>query len=95
MQEQGFQLNIAAIPEELKALPQWVVYRLVWNGERKKYDKIPYQINGNKAKTNDPSTWTTFKNVLNAANGGKFDGVGFVFTKDDPYCGIDFDACLQ
>ena len=95
MQEQGFQLNIAAIPEELKALSQWVVYRLVWNEKRKKFDKVPYQINGRKAATDNPNTWTMFKNALNVANGGKFDGIGFVFTKDDPYCGIDFDACLD
>ena len=89
------QLNIETIPKELMTLPQWVAYRLVWNGKRNKNDKIPYQINGEHAKTNDPNTWTTFQNALKAANDNGFDGIGFVFTKDDPYCGVDFDSCLD
>ena len=92
MIEAKLQLNSETIPKELTTLPQWVVYRRVWNKERGKFDKIPYQINGNTAKTNDPSTWTTFENALNASNGGEFDGIGFVFTKDDPYCGVDLDS---
>ena len=88
-------INIEAIPQELKALQQWVLYRLVWNEQRKKHDKIPYQANGRYAKSNDPKTWATFENVLEVLNAGKFDGIGFVFTKDDPYCGIDLDCCID
>ena len=95
MIEAKLQLNSETIPKELTTLPQWVVYRRVWNKERGKFDKIPYQINGNTAKTNDPSTWTTFENALNASNGGEFDGIGFVFTKDDPYSGVDLDSCFD
>ena len=100
MIEHKLQINIEKIPKELMTLPQWLVYRLVWNEKRKKNDKIPYQTNGEYAKINDPSTWTTFENALKAASDpvgavADFAGIGFVFTKDDPYCGVDFDTCFD
>lgn len=95
MNTQKIKINSDMIPQELKELTQWVVYRLVWNKERKKYDKIPYQINRNKARTNDPRTWATFNDALKAAETSEFDGIGFVFSKDDPYCGIDFDHSVN
>lgn len=76
--------NYDAIPKELQALPQWVVYRLP--------DKIPLQANGERARTNDSSTWATFGEVKEAVG---FDGIGFVFTENDPYCGIDLDHCIN
>ena len=79
------------IPDELKALRQWVGWKLT--GGR----KLPVQTNGRAAKSNDPSTWASFAEVMAAYEQGRFypGGVGFVFTKDDPYCGIDLDGCLH
>ena len=36
-------------------------------------------------------TWTSADEAL--ANAGRFDGVGFVFSPDDPFCGVDLDGC--
>ena len=44
-----------AIPTELKQLRRWVLWRWDWNG--KKWDKPPKQVDGEDAKSNDPSTW--------------------------------------
>lgn len=75
------------IPAELRALRQWVLWKLV-NGR-----KVPMQTNGRAAKTNDPTTWASFAEVFAAHDRGGFDGIGFVFSKDDPFVGIDIDGC--
>ena len=92
-QKQMVQINVDKIPNELKVLKQWVNYKLIWNEKRMKYDKVPYQVNGRRASSTDPSTWRSFEAVLNAALSGKFDGIGFVFTEKDHYCGVDLDRC--
>ena len=80
--------QFSVMPEELKKLPQWVLYK----AEGKK-GKVPYQPSGERAKVNDPKTWITFDEAVAAYKAGGFVGIGFVFTKDDPYCGIDLDGC--
>ena len=72
------------VPAELKALHQWVLLKEeLRNG---KPTKIPYQIDGNRAKANDPNTWTDYQTVCNHRD--SLSDIGFVFSKDDPYCGI-------
>ncbi len=84
------------IPQELKDLNQWVLYRLVKKPGKEKPDKIPYQTNGiYKASTTNPKTWCSFEDALVAYETKGFDGIGFVFTKDDSYTGIDFDNCVN
>ena len=63
-------MRLASRIDELKALPQWVVWQAVErNG---KITKPPRQIDGRAAKANDPSTWTTFEKARAARNGAKF-----------------------
>jgi putative DNA primase/helicase len=68
----------------LKALPQWVVWRYEVVNERK--TKVPYQITGYKAASDNPRTWTTYQNATRAKG---FDGVGVMFANG--LCGIDLD----
>jgi primase-polymerase (primpol)-like protein len=84
------------VPNELKNLRQWVCYKL----ESRKNaageliaTKVPYQLNGNLAKTTDPSTWNTLAACAGAVGRPGFAGVGFVFTKSARYAGIDLDKC--
>lgn len=77
------------IPVELQQLPQWVLWRAEMVKES--LTKIPYQPNGSKASVKSSRTWKTFKTIKKAYENGHFDGIGFVFTKDDPYIGIDLD----
>jgi len=80
------------IPDSMKELEQWVAWKTVING---KASKIPLNPNnGVAASVNEPATWTTFENATNYYQSGKADGVGFVFTNDDPFIGIDFDDCI-
>ena len=81
----------AGIPEELRDLKQWVVWRL--EKRKGKQTKVPYQAStkrDSKASTTARGTWTTHKRARRV--GGRWaDGVGFVFTESDPYVGIDLD----
>lgn len=67
------------LPEELKALPQWVCAGP---------NKIPIDPKtGEVANVMDPSTWASYDVAVAAG----FPHVGFVLTKNDPYCFIDLD----
>lgn len=67
------------IPPELRTLRQWVV-----SGT----SKIPFNpVNGQVASPTDPNTWGSFEEAL--ASGAP--NLGFVLTKEDPYCIIDLD----
>ncbi len=79
------------IPRELTDKPQWVL----WKAETRnsKLTKIPYQTNDRRAKSNDSETWTTFSRVTKAYEGGKYDGIGFVLSSQDPFVAFDLDKC--
>ena len=76
------------IPQELKDVPHWVNWKAIKRGGKE--TKPPFMPSGEFAKSDDPTTWSAFANVMAA---DRFSGVGFVLTKDDPYVGIDFDKC--
>jgi len=79
------------IPEEMKARPQWVVWRAV----DEKPGKVPYSARtGRKASSTDLMTWSTFEGALEAYEKGSYAGLGFVFSSSDPYTGIDLDDCV-
>lgn len=87
----------ANIPAELKNRRQWVCYRLE---ERDgKPTKIPYRTDKagrGHARSNDPSTWHSFDEVVDAVSNPKnrFDGIGFVLSECDPYTFIDLDRVV-
>lgn len=82
------------IPEELKKRSQWVCWRYEKVIGREKPTKVPYDpITGYKAKTTDPASWNSYEDAIK--NAYKYDGIGFVFTKEDPYVGIDLDGVLN
>ena len=82
------------IPEELRALCQWVRWRWTWATKRACWTKVPVQALRNaQASTTKPKTWATFGEAFANASRDGCSGIGFVFSKDDPYCGIDIDGC--
>ncbi len=82
-----------AIPAVLRERRQWVLWRLRLKAGAKKATKIPFCSSGGAASSTDPATWSSFEEVREAYEAGGFDGVGFVFTSDDPFVGIDLDGC--
>lgn len=87
--------NFDAIPQELKALPQWVLWRYEDHG-KPKLDKVPYQPwDGRKAASDDPKTWSAFETVKRAyeKEPDRWDGVGFMLRP--PFVGLDCDECIS
>lgn len=78
------------IPAELKLYRQWVVWRYE---VRDKPTKVPYQADGLQASSTDASTWSNFETIYNAYLDGGYDGIGFVVTPTDKFCGVDLDHC--
>ena len=91
--DQGSDLRsrLETVPAELLELSQWVARR----------GKVPLDPkSGSNAKVSNPDdpkkardTWGPIEEALNRARNDGLDGVGFVFSEDDPYCGVDLDGC--
>lgn len=81
------------IPEEMRQLPNWVLWKL--EGIEGRYTKIPYQIKGIKASSTNSETWTTFDKAIEAYSRAEgFSGLGFVLTGTG-IAGIDIDNCIS
>ena len=88
MQKEKVRKKYADFPAELKKLKQFVC----WVGS----DKIPKNPHtGGNAMSNKPDTWGTFNEAVAACDKYGFDGVGFEFTEESGYFGVDLDHCLD
>ena len=80
------------LPGELVNYKQWVVWRRAEVGGRN--TKLPISPwSGKVASCDKPHTWSTFRHACYARQKYRCDGIGFVFTEGDPFCGIDLDGC--
>jgi hypothetical protein len=77
-------------PVELRQLKQWILWKYEDVGS-KKPTKVPYSIRGDLASVSNPNTWATFEECVNSYMFGGYDGIGFVFTDNDPFAVIDLD----
>jgi primase-polymerase (primpol)-like protein len=99
----------AVVPDELTELRQWILWRgeEIQTSQGSRVNKIPIDVQTlTKASTTDPMTWassTYCGKTLPAAleewsseePAGACGGLGFVFTADDPYCGVDLDHVID
>jgi putative DNA primase/helicase len=93
-------VNPDGIPAELKQRNQWVLWSYEWRrdkGGKCSWTKVPKQPSGKNAKADKPNTWSSFDSVVSFAcvhsGSHRFDGIGFVFSDDNDFLGIDLDAC--
>jgi len=85
-------LAVSECPETLREREQWVC----WREETRdgKPTKVPVTPGtGGFASSTDPETWDAFETALEYTETEHADGVGFVFTDDDPIVGVDLDDC--
>src|SRR5262245_28917175 len=79
------------IPAELTAQDQWIVYRLIGT------KKVPcHPLTGQADNSDkDPAKWLSFAQALAIHAAGGASGIGYAFSADDPYVGLDFDNCYD
>lgn len=78
------------IPQEIKALPNWICWDAVPDEKRGKIKKVPINaLTGGGAMSNNPSTWCDFDTAVRASE--KHSGIGFMFG-GCPYFGVDIDG---
>lgn len=85
--------NVDTIPEALRSVPQWVCWTERERGG--KQTKVPlWPETGSFASVRDSGTWASFEEAMETArNEESIAGLGFVFTENDPFVGIDLDDC--
>lgn len=90
-------INPNAIPHALTSRAQWVVWRYEARESDSKPTKVPYQAlrPQRKASSKAPHTWASFQQALTTAQKHDFNGIGYVFSPDDPFVGFDLDGILD
>jgi len=76
-----------SIPEQLRHHAQWVNWKAIFRDGKEV--KLPIKPDRTPASSTDPSTWSRFDALATSG----VSGIGFVFSLDDPYIGIDLDGC--
>ena len=81
------------LPQELKDSGRWCVWRYETREGSAKPTKCPYNPRtGGGAMSNNPSTFTSYQEAVNALERGGYDGLGVgVF---DGLCAVDIDHCI-
>ncbi|MDQ2055285.1 hypothetical protein [Halobellus sp. H-GB7] len=85
-------LDGSVLPTALIEYDQWIC----WDEQERngKPTKVPITPgSGEFASSTDEQTWTSFDDALEYAELGDATGIGFVFTDDDPFVGVDLDDC--
>ena len=88
----------AAVPDEMKARPNWVVVKTWWNADKGKYNKRPVNCNSDKgeyAESDNPETWTTFDNALKYLKEKGDTTVAYALDGKDNISCIDLDRCYD
>lgn len=74
--------------DDLKNVDQWIC----WDNRNGR--KTPVGARGGVGSSTDPKTWGSYEEATAYAEANNLTGVGFVFTKDDAFCGVDLDDCI-
>lgn len=94
--EEIIEVNKEEIPEELKKLNKWVLWRAEWDDKKEDYKKVPYATSGKRASSTNSDTWNSFNNVIDILeNENNFSGIGYVLNTDDDYICLDIDDAVD
>ena len=86
-------LEALNIPQELKEFKQWVLWRYQKKGN--KWSKVPLNPKtGRNASVKNFDDWSSLEFAEREMSKHGADGIGFVFTDDDPYIGVDLDQVI-
>lgn len=83
------------VPARLQGVPNWVLWRAVWNAKTKRWDKIPVNPRtASNASSDDPNSWADFRTTVAAALRLKR-GIGFMVTPETKLVFGDLDHCIN
>lgn len=90
--------KVENIPKSMREYDQWVCWRYHVDGVpgRDRRRKVPVNpMTGRFANVTDGTTWTSLDKAVKFASQPiqHIDGIGFVFTENDPFVGVDLDNC--
>ncbi|MDW3860655.1 putative DNA primase/helicase [Staphylococcus saprophyticus] len=88
------EVNEDEIPEELKQLDKWVLWRAEWIEKQQVYSKVPYSTDGYKASSTNVNTWLEFQDAISLSD-EQYSGIGFVLSDDDNYICLDIDDAVN
>jgi len=83
------------IPQAIKEVDGWVLWRWWWSPKSQKWTKPPYNVDGVKIDEGNPENWMDYSTVLQAYRKGDFDGIGFSLDALDGLAGVDLDHCVK
>ena len=85
---------LCGLPDHIRDHGYFCLWKWELDRRRQAWTKVPYNpSSGRKAKSNDPSTFSTLDEALDAYAGGGYDGVGIGLF--DGVSGIDIDHHLD
>ena len=84
-------VNTLSIPDDLKAMSRWVLWRNVKKRKHNGWTKMPFAAKGGAGSSTDETTWCSFDEAADAMLMGDYDGLGIVLGGD--LHGIDLDDC--
>jgi len=89
--------DVSLVPSGMADRKQWVAWKYVQKDEKGKPDKMPYTMQGKMSGWQNISSLThgNYEEAVKFKSKGGYDGIGFVFTKDDPFVFIDLDNCFE
>lgn len=97
----GFKTDICNIPDDMKALPNWVAFRTetLDNGKIKKILLSPNKEAGcvkylKWARSDDPASWSTFDHAADFVHRYKLQGLAFALSGSGMTC-IDLDRHID
>ena len=85
--------HFSGLPVALEPLAtkiNWVLWK--FEAVNNKVTKVPYAPDGLKAKTNDPTTWSSFAVVKAVFDSGGYNGIGFCLLNSG-VAAFDLDDC--
>ena len=88
----------AAVPDEMKERPNWVVVKMWWDTAKERYNKRPVNCNsdnGEYAESDNPETWTTFDNALKYLKEKGGTTIAYALDGKDNIACIDLDGCYD
>lgn len=89
-----------SVPQAMRALPQWLLWRFESYAGDKKPRKVPYWVSGRKRRgeqggADDRGELCGFEVALTHLAQGRYDGLGFAFLPGDGLIGIDIDGAID